>query len=97
MILVTDRGYQSLINIQKQIDLEVKFIQGIRLSEDIVKRSFDRYDASLHNQRFYDTAERVYAHSATEAWNHKEKPQAAAGRTEFGWQTKRKRLVFLPD
>jgi hypothetical protein len=46
----------------------VKFIQGIRLSEDIVKRSFDRYDASLHNQRFYDTAERVYAHSATEAW-----------------------------
>ena len=55
VILVTDRGYQSLINIQKQIDLEVKFIQGIRLSEDIVKRSFDRYDASLHNQRFYDT------------------------------------------
>ena len=68
VILVTDRGYQSLINIQKQIDLEVKFIQGIRLSEDIVKRSFDRYDASLHNQRFYDTGERVYAHSATEAW-----------------------------
>jgi len=25
VILVTDRGYQSLINIQKQIDLEVKF------------------------------------------------------------------------
>ena len=68
VILVTDRGYQSLINIQKQIDLEVKFIQGIRLSEDIVKRSFDRYDASLHNQRFYDTGERVYAHSTTEAW-----------------------------
>ena len=68
VILVTDRGYQSLINIQKQIDLEVKFIQGIRLSEDIVKRNFDRYDASLHNQRFYDTGERVYAHSTTEAW-----------------------------
>ena len=28
VILVTDRGYQSLINIQKQIDLEVKFIQA---------------------------------------------------------------------
>ena len=48
----------------------MKFIQGIRLSEDIVKRSFDRYDASLHNQRFYDTGERVYAHSATEAWSN---------------------------
>ena len=59
VILVTDRGYQSLINIQKQIDLEVKFIQGIRLSEDIVKRSFDRYDASLHNQRFYVLRERI--------------------------------------
>lgn len=69
VILVTDRGYQSLINIQKQIDLEVKFIQGIRLSEDIVKRSFDRYDASLHNQRFYDTGERVrpFHHGSLEA------------------------------
>ena len=28
VILVTDRGYQSLINIQKQIDLEVKFHTG---------------------------------------------------------------------
>ena len=33
-----------------------------------MKRSFDRYDASLHNQRFYDTGERVYAHSTTEVW-----------------------------
>lgn len=68
VIFVTDRGYQSLMNIQKQINLEVKFVQGIRLNEDIVKRSFDRYDAALHNQRCYDTTERMYAHSTTEAW-----------------------------
>lgn len=38
VVLVTDRGYCSLLNVQKMLKLKLKFIQGVRLTEDSIKR-----------------------------------------------------------
>lgn len=43
VVLVTDRGYCSLLNVQKMLNLNLKFIQGVRLTEDSIKRNLDRY------------------------------------------------------
>ena len=41
VILVTDRGYSSLQNVQKMINLELKFIQDVLIVEDVMKFRFD--------------------------------------------------------
>ena len=45
--LVTDRGYSSLWNIQKMINLEMKYIQGVKVTEDSIKNEYDKARASL--------------------------------------------------
>jgi hypothetical protein len=52
VLLVTDRGYSSVLNIQKQIDCKLRFLTGIRLSEDSVKKMIDKYKASLSSPVF---------------------------------------------
>lgn len=52
VMLVTDRGYSSIMNIQKQIDCNLKFLTGIRLSEDSVKQLIDKYKDSLTSPVF---------------------------------------------
>ena len=59
--LVSDRGYSSLMNIQKMIDLEMKFVQGVRLTEDAIKSKFDTYHDSLRDVNFYDSETGVFA------------------------------------
>ena len=66
--LVSDRGYSSLMNIQKMIDLEMKFVQGVRLTEDVIKSKFDTYRDSLRDVSFYDSATGVFARTTKEPW-----------------------------
>lgn len=66
--LVSDRGYSSLMNIQKMIDLEMKFVQGVRLTEDAIKSKFDTYHDSLRDVNFYDSETGVFARTTKEPW-----------------------------
>ena len=66
--LVSDRGYSSLMNIQKMIDLEMKFVQGVRLTEEAIKAKFDTYHDSLRDVNFYDSETGVFARTTKEPW-----------------------------
>ena len=66
--LVTDRGYSSLQNVQKMINLELKFIQGVRIVEDVMKLRFDEYRESFRDIGFYDAETRTYARTVKESW-----------------------------
>ena len=66
--LVTDRGYSSLQNVQKMINLELKFIQGVRIVEDVMKLRFDEYRESFRDIGFYDAETRAYARTVKESW-----------------------------
>ena len=66
--LVSDRGYSSLMNIQKMIDLEMKFVQGVRLTEDAIKSKLDTYHDSLRDVNFYDSETGVFARTTKEPW-----------------------------
>lgn len=68
VVLVTDRGYCSLLNVQKMLNLNLKFIQGVRLTEDSIKRNLDRYREALRDVSFYDADLNVYARSIKEPW-----------------------------
>ena len=68
VILVTDRGYSSLQNVQKMINLELKFIQGVRIIEDVMKLRFDEYRESFRDIGFYDAETRAYARTVKESW-----------------------------
>ena len=69
VLIVTDRGYSSMQNVQKQLNCGLKFLTGIRLSEDAVRRQLDKYEASLRDMAFLNGAMGVYARSAEpERW-----------------------------
>ncbi|MFU0841333.1 MAG: DDE-Tnp-1 domain-containing protein [Burkholderia sp.] len=68
-VLVTDRGYGSLCNVQRMVNLELRFIQGVRKNEDSVLRAIDRYSASLRDMNFYNSRLEVYARTIKEDWS----------------------------
>lgn len=67
-ILVTDRGFAILMNVQKMLNLELSFLQGVRLVEDSVNRAFERHLDSLKNGAFYDGELGACAYSCSEDW-----------------------------
>lgn len=70
VLLVTDRGYSSVMNIQRQLNCSLKFLTGVRLSEDSVKAQINRYKASLSSPVFLNGRMGVYARSGdTEHWS----------------------------
>lgn len=48
-ILVTDRGYSTLMNVQKMLNLELSFLQGVRITEDAIELAFDKHMEALKN------------------------------------------------
>ena len=67
-ILVTDRGYSSLVNVQKMINLEIKYLQGVRYVEDSLKQRFAKHSDALRKNAFYSSKEKAYAFTETEPW-----------------------------
>lgn len=69
VILVTDRGYCSLHNVQKLLNLNLNFIQGVSIKkEGSLKLLFDKHRAALHDVAFYDPNLRAYAYKCAEPW-----------------------------
>ena len=51
-VIVTDRGYQSIYNIQRLLDIEINYVCGVPLTEESVKQLFEKYKSSLANPAF---------------------------------------------
>lgn len=70
VIAVTDRGYSSVMNVQRQIDCKINFLTGVRISEDSTKALIDKYKDSLGDPLFLDGHLGVYARTApVENWS----------------------------
>ena len=67
-ILVTDRGYNSLINVQKMINIDLSFVQGVKRQEDVIKRAFKKHRVSLMNGAFYNGHLRASAFTYKAEW-----------------------------
>lgn len=67
-LVITDRGYASLYNTQKLYNLEIPFIQGVRVIEDSIKEKFEKYDASFRSIAFIDSRLGVAARSFQDQW-----------------------------
>lgn len=68
MLIVTDRGYASLHNSQRLHDLNLKFVQGVRLSEASIRHYFIKYKASFAEPEFIDPKLKVGARTFEENW-----------------------------
>lgn len=67
-VIVTDRGYQSIYNIQRLLDIEINYVCGVPLTEEIVKQLFERYKSSLSNPAFLNGRLKVAARTSKELW-----------------------------
>lgn len=67
-VIVTDRGYQSIYNIQRLIDIEINYVCGVPLTEESVKQLFERYKSSLSNPAFLNGRLKVAARTSKELW-----------------------------
>lgn len=54
IVLLTDRGYSSISNVCKMLNVDLKFVQGVRISEDSVKNLFRKHETSLNDISFYN-------------------------------------------
>lgn len=68
VVFVTDRGYSSILNVKKEIDLDLRFIQGVNLIEGAIKKNFDRYRSALNHTDFYNPKFGAYARTVAEPW-----------------------------
>ena len=67
-VIVTDRGYQSIYNIQRLLDIEINYVCGVPLTEESVKQLFERYKSSLSNPAFLNGRLKVAARTSKELW-----------------------------
>lgn len=67
-VIVTDRGYQSICNIQRLLDIEINYVCGVPLTEESVKQLFERYKSSLSNPAFLNGRLKVAARTSKELW-----------------------------
>lgn len=67
-VIVTDRGYQSIYNIQRLLDIEINYVCGVPLTEESVKQLFERYKSSLSNPAFLNGRLKVAARTNKELW-----------------------------
>ena len=67
-ILVTDRGYSSLLNVQKMINMQLAFVQGVRRSENVIDGMFAKHKQQLQNGAFYNGHLKASAFTYEEPW-----------------------------
>lgn len=66
--LVTDRGYESMLNIQKILNLDLQFLTGVPLVEKGIRDRFIKYKDSFENLAFWDSDLEIAARTFEENW-----------------------------
>ena len=67
-VIVTDRGYQSIYNIQRLLDIEINYVCGVPLTEESVRQLFEKYKSSLNNPAFLNGRLKAAARTTEELW-----------------------------
>lgn len=70
-VLVTDRGYASIFNVQKMINIEIPFIQATTKREAAHLELINKHWSSLNSYSFYDPELGVFAYTIKENWQKK--------------------------
>lgn len=67
--LVTDRGYESLYNIQRLLNLDLQYVAGVPLIEKGIVDQLKKYHSSLSSIAFYNGKLGVSARTVKEHWH----------------------------
>lgn len=68
VVLITDRGYSSIENVQRELNMDIKFVQGVRFAEDSVREAYIKHLPQLNKLGFYRSDLAVYGYSVNEKW-----------------------------
>ena len=68
VVLITDRGYSSIENVQRELNMDIKFVQGVRFSEDSVREAYLKHLPQLNTIGFYQSELNVFGYSVNEKW-----------------------------
>lgn len=68
VVLITDRGYSSIENVQRELNMDIKFVQGVRFAEDSVQEAYIKHLPQLNKLGFYHSGLAVYGYSVNEKW-----------------------------
>lgn len=67
-VLVTDRGYPSLMNLQNLFNTDVSFVAGVPIVEKGLKDKFAKFREALCDLAFYNSEYDVYCRTIKEDW-----------------------------
>lgn len=67
-VLVTDRGYSSLLNLQNLFNTDVSFVAGVPIVEKGLKDKFAKFREALCDFAFYNSEYDVYCRTIKENW-----------------------------
>ena len=67
-VLVTDRGYSSLLNLQNLFNTDVSFVAGVPIVEKGPKDKFAKFREALCDLAFYNSEYDVYCRTIKENW-----------------------------
>lgn len=67
-VLVTDRGYSSLMNLQNLFNTDVSFVAGVPIVEKGLKDKFAKFREALCDLAFYNSEYDVYCRTIKEDW-----------------------------
>lgn len=67
-VLVTDRGYSSLMNLQNLFNTDVSFVSGVPIVEKGLKDKFAKFREALCDLAFYNSEYDVYCRTIKEDW-----------------------------
>lgn len=67
-VLVTDRGYSSIMNLQNLFNTDVSFVAGVPIVEKGLKDKFAKFREALCDLAFYNSEYEVYCRTIKEDW-----------------------------
>ena len=67
-VLVTDRGYSSIMNLQSLFNADVGFVAGVPIVEKGLKDKFAKFREALCDLAFYNSEYDVYCRTIKEDW-----------------------------
>lgn len=67
-VLVTDRGYSSIMNLQNLFNTDVSFVAGVSIVEKGLKDKFAKFREALCDLAFYNSEYEVYCRTIKEDW-----------------------------
>lgn len=78
-LLVADRGYKSMYNIQHLINENIRFVMGVPLTEDMIKKKFEDHADALNDWTHYDSDLNVFAYTPASNKEHETWKQTLPG------------------